>query len=415
MATGSFGTTEWVKKPKDKYFGNGPTFSISDPALAEFLGLAGVWGGNITEQQALGLTAVFRAQSLIAGTIASLPLKVYQDVNGDRECVDDHWLTDSPAGPYDITNFSWKEMLVLHLLNHAEGYLKAIKDGNGQLVGLWPVHPMAISRVRWNGSTKVFDVSMADGSTEESSPADPEHEMHQVLGLSLDGLRGMAPLALFRQSIQTSRAGELAANRQFTTGALIGGLVTTEEDVELEEAKSIKQQLNVKLAGAEHAGDIAFVNRSLKFTPWTMTNADAEFIASRTFQVEEVARMYGVPPHLLMATEKQTSWGTGVAEQNLALHRYTFMEKTSRIEAALNKILKPMGLMAAFDYHGLLQGSPADEINLLLAEIKGGLLTVDEARAIIDLPPMPETNIPMEPVEPAEPTAEMPEVEGESS
>ena len=310
--------------------------SISDPALAEFLRMSGVTPGVESEEGVLGLTAVYRAQAIIAGTIAGLPLKVYRRAGDGRERID-HWLSQMPAGPMDLPAFNWTEMLVLHLLNHGEGYLKHIYSGAGQLVGLWPIHPLAISKVVWDGPDKLFTVSMKDGSAETLGTGD----LTQVLGMTTDGLRGISPIALFRKSFGTSKAGETAANRVFTTGSLISGLVTTEEDVSETEAESIKKSLNAKIKGAENAGDIAFVNRALKFSPWTMTNSDAQFIESRSFQVEEVSRIYGVPPHLLSQTEKQTSWGTGVAEQNLGLSRYTLMGYTSRIESALVAVLPP--------------------------------------------------------------------------
>jgi HK97 family phage portal protein len=362
-------------------FSDSPTYTLSDPALAEFLGMAGVWGANVSESQAMGLTPLFRAYALISGTIAGLPLKVYSNRSGQRTQVD-HWLSSSPAGPYDLAGFNWVEMVVLHLLNHGEAFLRAVRNNGGQLIGFWPVHPLSVNKVTWMGSDKVFEIQLANGSTEMLTSLDVRH----ILGMSLDGRRGMSNLTLFRQSLQTTRAGEVAANRQFVTGNLIAGLVTTEEDVDKEEAQQIKDSLRAKMAGAEHAGDIAFVNRSLKFTPWTMSNADAEFIASRTFQVEEIARITGVPPHLLMSTDKQTSWGTGVSEQNQALHRYTLTAFTSRIESAINPAIAP--LFCEFDYSGLLQGTPTEEIGLLIDQVKAGLLTRDEARAIRNLPPL---------------------------
>jgi len=107
-----------------------PSYSISDPALAEFLGLAGVWGAEITEQQALSLTAVHRAQSLISGTIAGLPLKVYEGIGPERHQIP-HFLSTAPAGPYDISRFNWAEMIVLHLMNHAAAHLKSVGNEGG--------------------------------------------------------------------------------------------------------------------------------------------------------------------------------------------------------------------------------------------------------------------------------------------
>jgi HK97 family phage portal protein len=155
------------------------------------------------------------------------------------------------------------------------------------------------------------------------------------------------------------------------------------------EAQKIKDGLKAKMSGIENAGDIAVINRALKFSPWSMTAEDAQFIESREFQVIEFARMIGVPPHLVGATEKQTSWGSGVAEQNLGLQKFTLMPWTSRIEESLSDLL-PSPRFCEFEYAGLLQGTPAQEIELLIKQVDAGLLTVDEARAIRNLPPLTE-------------------------
>lgn len=368
------------------------TLSVSNPALAEFFGLSWLSGIAVTEQQALGLTAIYRAVSLISGTIAALPLRVFEGSGSNRRQVEDHWLTANPAGPYDLSAFSWTETLMLHLLLHGEGYLKSINNNGGEVVGAWPMHPSAINDVRWDGPDKRFRVSMADGSAETLYTG----SLTQVLALSTDGLRGVSPISLFSQSMQTMRSAERAANRSLTSGALMGGLVTTEEDVDETEAKAIKVALNAKMMGAEHAGDVAFINRALKFTPWSMSMVDQEFVAQRNFGVEEAARIYGLPLNLLSVGNVTSNWGTGVAEANLGLQKYVLQPWTSRIESALKALLPP-GYFAEFDYAGLLQGTPKDEIELLLAQVAAGLLTKDEARAIRNLPPLPEEPAP-EPV-----------------
>jgi len=207
------------------------------------------------------------------------------------------------------------------------------------------------------------------------------------LGPASTGLRGVSLFWTHRRIFQIAMAAEKASARTFTD-ALIGGLVTTdgEEDVDGDEAKLILEHLNGKVSGAENAGRLAFINRHLKLTNWQMSNLDAQFSESRAFQIEEFARMLGLPPHLLAAVDKQTSWGTGVAEQNLGLARYCLMAYTSRIEAALNTAL-PFPEFVEFDYKGLLQGTPKDEIDLLIAETGAGLLERNEARAVINLPP----------------------------
>jgi HK97 family phage portal protein len=141
------------------------------------------------------------------------------------------------------------------------------------------------------------------------------------------------------------------------------------------------------VAGSD-PGDILFLNAQLKFTPWTIPPVDAQFIESRVHQIEEVARIFGIPPHLLGQTEKQTSWGTGVAEQNRGLARYTLMGWTSRIEQRLSTLLS-RPTICEFDYAGLLQPAPEVEIPLLIQQVEAKLLTLDEARRIRNLPPLP--------------------------
>ena len=373
-----------------------PAWTLADPAFADYLRMAGInWaGGSPSESDALGLTAFYRAVALISGTIATLPLKVYERVGDGRE-ERDHFLSDRPAGPFDMSGFGWTETVLLHQLLHGECFLKSITSNGGEMVGLWPVHPLAVEKVAWDGPDKVFTIAMTGGARDVL----PTGEVLHVPVMSTDGLRGTSPLSVFRASIQTARSGETAASRSFTTGALISGLVTTEEDVDGEEAKAIKQSLDAKMTGTDSAGAIAFVNRSLKFSPWKMSNVDAQFLESRRFGVEEVARMFGLPTNLLSVAGAVSNWGTGVAEANLALQKYVLMGYTSRIESALRTILPP-GWFAEFDYRGLLQGNPAEEINLLIAQVTAGLLTKDEARAIMNRPPLPEEPAPAEEITP---------------
>jgi HK97 family phage portal protein len=207
----------------------------------------------------------------------------------------------------------------------------------------------------------------------------------------MDGLKGMSLLGVARQSFGTTIAGDRAAAKMFGNGALIAGLVSTEEDVDEDEAKEIKAGLDRKVGGWENAGEVAFVNRKLKFSPWTMSAEDAQFLQSRQFQIEEIARWTGVPPHLLMQTEKQTSWGTGVAEQNRGLGRFTLLGWTMRFEQRLSRLLGGQSRtprFAEFDFAGLERPTPEEEIRLLIEQVTAGLLTVNEARRIRNLPPI---------------------------
>ncbi len=346
---------------------------------------------GVNEQTALGIPAFSRGTELIAGTIAGLPLKTYSGTGANREEVPS--IFDDPTGPYEISPYNWIEMVVLHLVMYKEAYLVELRNGAGALVGYYPTHPMNVTKVEWQGPAKRYHVAGANGtSTVYGTPDDPTDEgaVVQILGPATTGLRGTSLFHTHLRIFQAAIAAEKASARTFT-GALIGGLLTTEGEDEIEEGEAdlILEKLNARVSGTDNAGRLAFVNRHLKLTNWQMSNLDAQFNESRAFQVEEFARMLGLPPHLLAAVDKQTSWGTGVAEQNLGLARYCLMAYTSRIESALTAQL-PFPDFVEFDYKGLLQGTPKDEIDLLLAEVGGGLLERNEARAIINRPPSEE-------------------------
>lgn len=375
------------------------SYSIGDPALAEFLGLSGTTlaGVAVNEKSAVGLTAVYRAVSIISGTIAGLPLRSLRTLpDGSRERTTT-WL-DAPAGPdSDLTQFEWTELVLVHLLLHGNAYLQRVWNGAGALVGLMPVPPGVVTLnpiqnaeqlAAWGGPDgafrKWFTVQLADGSRRDLSQAELEH----IPALSTDGLRGLSPIEAHRQALGTGIAGDRAAARLFGSGLLLGGLVSGDEDLAQSDAEEAVAALKAKMAGADHAGDIMFMNARLKFSPWTIPPVDAQFIESRVHQIEEVSRIFGVPPHLLGQTEKQTSWGSGVAEQNRGLARYTLMSWTTRLEQRLSRLLS-RPTVAEFDYSGLLQPAPEVEIPLLISQVEAGLLTLDEARRIRNLPPLP--------------------------
>ena len=349
-------------------------------------------GVEVGEQSSLGLSGVFRAVSLISGTLAMLPMRTLVERSpGQRDRVAS--FLDTPGGPDGPTPFEWRETILLHLLLHGNAFLLHVRGGAGQLVSLVPAHPLCVGvelKSMWpDGSPvvggKIFRVTMLDGSVVEHDGSTLTH----IVGLCTDGVRGLSPIALARQSLGTAIAGDRAAAKMFSDGALISGLVSADgEDIETDDADAIRDVIERRVSGWENAAGVRFINRRLKFTPWTMSSADAQFIESRAFQIEEVARWFGVPPHLLMQTDKQTSWGTGVETQNRAMGRTVLAPWASRIEQRLSRLLRG-DRFVEFDFSGMERPAPEVEIALLNEQVRGGLMTLNEARAVRNLPPVP--------------------------
>lgn len=372
--------------------------SISDPRLAEYFnyGPPNMSGVSVNEGSALGITAVWRAVSLISATIAQLPMRTIRDTgDGQRQRVSS--FLDNPGGPYGPTPFEWKETVLWHLLLHGNAFLAHVYGGAGQLMALAPFHPLAVTVRTPHPDDKEqpvggkwFDAHLDDGTFRTYDAL----TMTQIMGPSLDGIRGLSVISYHRNTLGTAIAGDRAAAKMFSAGLTVAGLVTPDEDdPDWEDAESIRTEINGAMTGNANAGEIAVINKRLKFQQMTMSAEDAQFIESRQFSIEEVARIFGVPPFELMQTEKQTSWGTGIESQQRGLGRTVLSPWATRMEQRLSRLLANPRFVE-FDFAGLERPDPKTEIELLMLQTGGKpILTVNEARAIRNLPPVPGGNV----------------------
>ena len=331
----------------------------------------------------MSLSALYRAVSLVSGSLGALPLRTLETARDDTRKRVGSWL-DDPGFGY-LTPFEWKELCAVHLLLHGNAFGQHMYNGAGALAGMNWIHPLAVTveadAERVGG--RRFDVRLDDHTVKQFDALTMTH----VHGISLDGLTGVSPITIARLSLSTAIAGDKAAQRMQTNGAMIAGLVTPEpgEDLTPEEAREVKTTVRNAVTGVENAGDVAVINRALKFQPWQLSAVDAQFLQSRLFSIDEIGRWYGVPPHLLGLTEKSTSWGQGIAEQNRGLARYTLDPWTKRIEQRMSRLLTGRK-HAEFDFSAFIAPAPEDEIRLLLEQVNGGLITPNEARRIRNLP-----------------------------
>jgi phage portal protein BeeE len=366
--------------------------SINDPALAALLtpgGTVDLAGVHLGEKSALGLSALFRGVSLISGTLASLLLRTMTtDANGSPKPVPS--IFDDPDGPDGQTPFEWKETLFAHLVIHGKAGALKVRNEAGGLARLPLVHPTSFAvELPTYGDYQLgnlpagglwFRVQLADG-TQKRMDAD---EFWYVPALAM------------------AIAGDRAAAKMFSSGALISGIATPmDEGIDLsDDIPEIRRQINNSVSGYENAGAIALVNRRLQFTPWTMTAQQAQFIESRAFQIEEISRWTGVPPHLLMQTDKQTSWGTGVDEQNRGLSKFVLGHWASRVEQRGSRLLaRPR--WCEFDFATLERPNFETNVGLVLQQIDKGLISADYGRKLLNIPP--EAAPPAKAPEPTDP------------
>lgn len=356
-------------------------WTFNDPEAIVLLGgVPSASGVSVSDRSAMGLSAVYRCVSLISGSIASLPLRtVTTGANGVTQR-SSSWL-DDPAGSDGLTAFEWVEFMVVSLLLHGNFYGLKVFGGAGQLLWVTPLPPQCVGVEVRNGR-KIYTVQLEGGPRRFT-----DREILHVFDKSLDGYTGLSPIAIARDSLGAAIAGERSAARLYSNGLLASAIITPEDILTDEQSTEIKDQMTRRMSGEVHAHEPMVVNRRFKVTPWSINPADAQFLESRAFAVDEVSRWFGVPPHLLGQTEKQTSFGAGLVEQNRGFAKHTLEHWTRRIEARLTRLL-PANQKAEFDFRSLVSPDPETEIELLVKQTGKPILTVNEARRILNLPPI---------------------------
>lgn len=369
---------------------SGDLISISDPAAVRlFGGFGSAAGVPVNEYTALTISAVWRAALLVSSTTAGLPLRTLRQWGSTREQIPS-WM-DNPAGAVGYRPFNWKQTSVLHLLLGGDSFQRHLYGGGGYeaggpLLGLEPVNPRYVTaywdRARPGG--KRFEVSLWDGRGFRYEVHD-KRTMTQVMGPTLDGLRGLSAVGVGRTSLGGAMAADLAAATGMRNGPMISAIVTADEELDDGDAEKASQTINDTLGGFENAGRVAVLDRKYTVTPWSMTLKDAQFLESREFSVQEVARWFGVHPVFLMDPGAVSTWGTGVEILQRGLGRFTLPQWTDPFQEAMSELL-PRSQWCEFDFHGLERGSPTDEIALIVAQIDGALLTINQGLAMLNRP-----------------------------
>jgi len=366
-----------------------PRLPLSSKTLLAWLaGDATNAGVDVTPEKAMRVSAVYRSVALIAGAVAGLPLLVYKANTRDRQ--------DVPVLRYpnpDQTAFEFWEYALTSMLLFGNSYSwRARTQGNSEQ--LWPIHPGRVTP-RWEKSRgarrefesrKVFDITAGD--TKRTYTSD---QILHIPALSYDGLCGMSPIGAARQAVGLALAAEEYGGRFFSGGSLMSGILQTDQRLDEETATRLKQRWQEKLGGLSKAHEVAVIDAGAKFQPLSMPHDDAQFLETRRFQVSEVARLYGVPPHMLMDVEKSTSWGTGIEQQSIGFVQYTLDPWLKRIERRVTKeLLNPETQYAEFLVEGLLRGDTKTRYEAYQIAITNRWMSPGEVRDRENLGPAPQ-------------------------
>jgi HK97 family phage portal protein len=376
-----------------------PTYPITSQALVDMLvGPKSDAGVAVNEKSAFGMPAVYRSVSLIAGTVASLPLHAYRDGDDDTRTR----VKPTPRlirDPHpDLTQFEWMELSLVHALSWGNTYYRKLRDEGGTLRELWPIEPSRVRVGRASDGRKVYAVDAKDlsgrpwapGTSVEDERVRPftDEEILHIPGMGYDGMVGMSPIAVARQGIGLAMAAEKFGAKLFGSGNLMAGVLSTEQKLDQGQADALKARWKAQHSGLDNAHDISVLGAGTKFQPISFPPEDVQFIESRKFQIAEIARMFGVPPHMLMDTEKSTSWGTGIEQQSIGFVVYTLRPWLARFEHRLSRLL-PNPQYAKFTVEGLLRGDSAQRAAFYTSMWNIGAYSTNDIRRLEDQPPVP--------------------------
>ena len=363
-----------------------PQVSISSAEVGLLFGGETVSAGvQVTEERALGLPAVFRAVNVVAGTIASLPIHAFRDsTTGARTPVaSSHPAAKLLATPHpDMTQFELWETVLTHMILWGNAYLWLRRDALGRVVELWPIHP---SRMRAGRTSDLKKVYKLDGGDVE---LDDTRILH-LPAFGYDGVCGVSPVRLAREGLGLAMAAEQYGARLFGSGSLATGVLQTDQRLTQDQADALQVRWRAKRSGLNSAHETIVLDAGAKWTQMSIPPGDAQFLESRSFQVSEIARMFGVPPHMLMDTEKVTSWGTGIEQQSIGFVVYTLRTWIIRIEQRLSRILSPQPVYAHITVEGLLRGDSAQRAAFYKQMFDMGAYNTDEIRALEEMGPVP--------------------------
>lgn len=395
--------------------GDGSSFPLSgDFSFGDSSGL----GSSLDERSRL--STVYRAIQFLAGTAAILPIRAYR--KNDDSPVDQAVLTD-PDQFGIFTAEEWREHELRCRLIHGNSYSVKLDRTSASP---WPRHlaPLDPTKVQVIGIydratqhivgreylisrlpdvNKNFKGSVADeihAKLEAGGVMIPQDSVFHVAGQNFNGIVGMSPLEACMFALNVEVATEKAAAKFYSKGQLLSGILRTEKTLDVGQADTIKKQWAKKMGGIDNAYDIAVLDRGAQFQPLSISPEQAQFLQMRQFNVEQVARIFGVPPFLLMASAAGNAFGTGLEQQLTATDIFTLSRWLRTLEGRVTMELLPNTQYARFDKSALDRVDTKDRHAAYSIARKNGYMSVNEIRKregleIID---DPDADDPMLPV-----------------
>lgn len=343
-------------------------------------------GVPVTEQSALTFSAVYACVRIIAESVAMLPLFTYRRLpNGGKEKATDHPLynllhrTPNP----EMTSFEFRETLISHVASWGNGYAEIEWSQSGQPLALWPLNPARMQVARRAGELSyLYDL----GNEARRLPA---WRIHHVRGLSSNGIVGYSPIRLAMQSIGIGLGLEEYGARFFGNGARPGGVLKIPGQLSDAAFARLKKSWSDESQGLSNAHRLKILEEGLDYQSIGIAPDEAQFLESKKFQVNEIARWFRVPPHMLADLEKATF--SNIEEQSLEFVVYTLGPWLTRHEQAIERdmLTEPERPKYFVEYlvNGLLRGDTGRRGPWYQMMLQNGVMNPNEIRALENMNP----------------------------
>ena len=344
----------------------------------------------ISDERALQISTVWACVRLISTVVSSLPLDVFETVENNRAKVG----LDNPLARllrYSPNQFmtpvEFRECMTMQLCFYGNAYALIERNSQGDVISLTPLHSVNMD-VRLQGKRVVYRYKRGTEYADFS-----QQDIFHLKGFGFNGLVGLSPIAFACKSAGVAIAMEDNQRDFFANGSKSPKILKTGGPVLTKDQRTQLDENFKEIAGGPVKKRLWILEGGFDAMDIGVSPQDAEQMAARKFQVSELARFFGVPPHLVGDVEKSTSWGSGIEQQNLGFLQYTLTPYLTRWEQSLHRwIVKPADrgrLHAEHNLDGLLRGDSAARADYQTKMVNAALRTVNELRRIDNLPPLP--------------------------
>ncbi len=373
---------------------DGPKNATSGSAYSFFMGGSAA-GKNVNERSAMQMTAVYACVRILSESIAGLPLHMYryEDDGSKTKAVEHplyHLLHDEPNP--EMTSFIFRETLMSHLLLWGNAYAQIIRNGKGDIIALYPLMPnrMKVERdakgqLYYEYQTMKEDAPTMKGAVYQLYP----NEVLHVPGLGFDGLVGYSPIAMAKNAIGLAIAAEEYGSKFYANGAAPSGVL--EHPNVLKDPAKVRDSWNAAFGGSSNAHRVAVLEEGMKYTPISISPNEAQFLETRKFQINEIARIFRVPPHMVGDLEKSSF--SNIEQQSLEFVKYTLNPWVCRWEQALQRALldddEKGKYFFRFNVEGLLRGDYQSRMNGYAIARQNGWMSANDIRELENIDRIP--------------------------